>query len=133
MISVEEKVFFCGEITTEEEHQVLKKAGFIHLTGIGYRFNMKDDIERIGAKLNERQLGKYGENNGKCVVITTGGEVWLKSGRLPGKIAERFCPNGGGAFVPLSNCEYINYNDLLDRIADSHCGIIVDPKRSPRG
>jgi hypothetical protein len=127
MISVEKTVVFHGKPTTPEERIVLKEAGFVHITGLGYANPREVGFPHlIGEELTpEKDYGKYGTSaqSGLDVIITTSGEVWLRAimteaEPLVSAIWKRFCPKGGLVDVPFSKRELFDIHDLLARIAD---------------
>src|SRR5690242_4321962 len=104
------EVVFSGTSTTPEERQRLRDAGFVHVTGLLPSWQSRERMYAIGEKLRDDELGKWGSNNGKVAIVTKGGEVWLAAwpvNRFP-DLTRHFCPNGGGAFVPLSNGETVD-------------------------
>lgn len=129
---------FLGKQTSPEEREDLRKAGFVHLTGLrtsGWDVVCGREHTKyiIGEKLGEKELGKWDYNNGVYVVVTTGGEVWVAippsdqpeiHSRLQ-DVARAHAPNGKGAFVPLSNGEMINAVFLFRRVADPYCGLLM--------
>lgn len=102
-----------------QTRETLAKAGFVHITGLTEHHILGAEAV-IGNDLPARELGKWDQNNGKMVIITEGGEVWLAvaSGSLPENFLRTVCPNGRGAYVPCSNGETIDFNTLLSRIAN---------------
>lgn len=131
-VSTEEQVVFTGTPTNPQERAILAKAGFVHVTGLHYYHPFIEDTENnfIGKNLRHNELGKWAYNNGLTVLVTTGGEVWLRAGTIdPGSqaIAE-FAPKGSGAFVPLSNGERISHYDLLFRMYNPNHGIALPVK-----
>jgi len=97
---------------SEEMREHLRRLGFVRvdgLTEIGFRG------ERLIAA-EDRWLGRYDDNNGRTVVVTPKGEIWLADGVIVPK--EILVPNGKGAYVPCSNGEKIAFGDLLARVAD---------------
>lgn len=130
----------------------LMRLGFVHVTGLptfkevdfqmyfrelGRRDVLKnkgdipmeaEDPDRpeapvIQARYN--QCGYHGYNNGKTVIITEEGEVWLKAGggysdAMGLNPFKEFCPKGGGAWVPCSNGQEVPMHLLMERFADPY-------------
>ncbi len=119
-------VSFHGTSTSTAEREVLRLVGFVHVTGLKVLHDgWQRELYIIGEKLTPNDLGKHGYNNGKTVIVTTGGEVWLKAGSAQVDILQRFCPNGSGAFVPLSNGESVPLHDILARFANSNHSLLA--------
>jgi len=109
--------------------EALRKAGLVHITGLpvchpGDTGQHGDAEHLIQASFD--QLGQGGVNNGKVVLITPGGEVWLGvyKAKTYSATREYATVGNGSAFVPCSNGETIYPTYLLERIADpySDCG-----------
>lgn len=114
------KMYAVLEKTTEDQREKLAIAGFVHVTGLT-AFGLGEEKSVIGENLPARSLGKFDSNNGKVVVVTIGGEVWLGSTMQNphrAKLVIEFCPNGRGAHVPCSNGEQLGMNDVLNRLAN---------------
>lgn len=130
MVSISTKVEFLGEATSAEERLILSLNGFVHVTGLQY-FDGKtqESLGFIGEQTLDNELGCWGRNNGKQVIVTMGGEIWLRSEISIHLIEEglfaRFCPNHEGAFVPLSNGEYVSLHNLLSRVANPSYNILI--------
>ncbi len=126
-VSTEQVTVFQGIPTTQEQRQVLRDAGFVHVTGLQVYDHKGSPDYVIGEKVRQSELGSSGYNNGKFVVVTVGGEIWLAVLRegIPEHIRREFCPNGSGAFVPLSNGEEVSQKCLLERFADPSTGLLV--------
>lgn len=80
---------------------------------------------RYFIQAHQRSLGRHDYNNGMSVIVTPDGEVWLRAGGdYYGAMGEnpyfKFCPNGGGAFVPCSNGEQVRMHHLLRRVANPY-------------
>jgi len=131
-ISVDQHVLFIGQRTDQNEKEALQKAGYVHVTGLEVRmltFTPGVKSEIIGEKLREDEKGHWDSNNGKTVIITAGGEIWLAVNpkELDEEILKRLCPNGRGAFVPLSNQERpASIHDFLARVANPDHGLIFE-------
>ena len=93
----------------------LAVAGFVHITGMKVQRSLKDQESEVEARV--RDLGRYDMNNGKTVLVTVDGQVWLGRGLLPEELIDELCPNGKGANVPCSNGESLEFNNLLYRMA----------------
>lgn len=119
---------FTGTPTSEERRKALTDAGFVHVTGLStYTHAWKREYV-IGEKLTTEDVGKWDSHNGMMVLITNGGEVWLRAAPNSEKIRgvlKAFAPNGQGAFVPLSNGEVIEAHEILTRIVDPYSGLIM--------
>ncbi|MDD4082102.1 MAG: hypothetical protein PHD05_01815 [Sphaerochaetaceae bacterium] len=131
------KIVYQVGIRRLSRAEELRKAGFVHVTGLpvthpGDTGQPGDEEHLIQASC--RNLGRADANNGKVVIITTEGEVWLAINcQATRDTATRFAKDEG-AFVPCSNGESIQMYLLLERIVDpySDCGgqytAIPDPK-----
>ena len=113
----------AGEIsiTRDEIRGLLCRDGFVHITGLPYRdLALKDDdgLPLEGTIQPSRsELGRWDRNNGKMVVVTIWGEVWLStSDEFDVPALEDICPNGREAFVPMSNTDVIDPHCLLHRV-----------------
>lgn len=111
--------------TTPEERSLLHDAGFVHVTGLrltNWRLVDCEEPAPIGKDLAPIDLGRYGYNAGFQVIVTLGGEVWIRhtSPEDDGRpdVLRRFCPNGGDAWVPCGNGVGIDFYDLMARFAD---------------
>jgi len=123
-IKEETRVIFKGTPTTEKERKELQLLGYVHVTGLR-TIGDKNKPYIIGEKLTVKNYGTRGNNNGVFSLITNGGEGTGFVGIRTDKLNE-FAPNGEGAYVPCSNGERVSMRDLLNRIADPGCGIIVE-------
>ncbi|MCX6766561.1 MAG: hypothetical protein NT170_02160 [Candidatus Moranbacteria bacterium] len=102
--------------TTSDQRGRLMAAGFIRVDGLTPR---GDDWRKTDGVINSEaeQLGRYDSNNGRLVIVTEGGEVWLSLAnynlRLPPDLEQlrtkaldelyrEFCPRGKGVRVPCS-------------------------------
>ena len=110
----------------------LRAMGFVHVTGM-MTYDAGGTREGYRIEADKSGLGRWDYNNGKTVVVTVDGEVWLRAGGdygigLPNPYA-KFCPRGSGAFVPCSNGEQVAMHQLLQRVADpySDCHGHADP------
>ena len=99
-----------------EKLAALASLGFVHVTGLKVHGPMKGQEKEIEAMTKEL-VGRWDTNNGKVVLVTLDGQVWLGKGLLPNELVAELCPNGQGAFVPCSNGETIWLNEILDRLA----------------
>lgn len=124
---------FTGTLSTTEDREALRSNGFVHVLGLRAhhsvdRHRTRDDYV-IGAKLSADEVGKWDTNNGKIVLITTGGEVWLRAtiGSLDIilGLCKRLCPKGKGAFVPLSSGEEVSNHNLLKRVVNPYDNLNV--------
>lgn len=112
-------------VINEERTQELREAGFVHVTGLHLYNTPGEELQTI--QPYRSNLGQYGQNNGKIVAITEDGEVWLRGGGWTNveNVIRRYCPRGGGAFVPCTNGESVGMGALLERVADpfdTHAG-----------
>lgn len=105
----------------------LRKAGFVHITGLPVSHpgdtGQSGDREHI-IQTSRQSLSRADANNGKVVVITIDGEVWLAINcENTRNTAIRFA-KCEGAFVPCSNGETIHMSWILERLVDpySDCG-----------
>lgn len=116
-------MFAAIEKTSKEERLALATNGFLHVTGLVEEHPLHQTGDRyIGENLPARFLGHWDQNNGKIVLVTLGGEVWLRScGGEPvdASFLRTLAPNGrGGVYVPCSNGESLEFNVILHRLAD---------------
>ncbi len=126
MTTEEKRIIFTGTPTTEEERKKLQSLGFVHVTGL-HAYGAHSQPYIIGEKITEKDHGKWGHNNGVCSLVTTGGEVWIRTEfvSIAKKELEQLAPNGEGAFVPCSNGESPPLIDLLNRMKSPGFGIVV--------
>jgi hypothetical protein len=98
-----------------------RKAGFVHVTGLPVIGHL-DDLRGREWCIQARscQLGRTDCNNGKIVVVTPDGEVWLASSTNNTLDFANAFNTEGGAFVPCSNGESVHMNFILERIADPY-------------
>ena len=106
-------------IIDEKRTRKLVDLGFVNVTGLPTQSMPNEPGEPIQAQRS--QLGKHDYNNGKMVVVTEDGEVWLRGGHLDPSLLGDICPKGNGAFVPCTNGESINGSYLLERVANPFC------------
>lgn len=113
-------------MTTPEQREMLAKAGFVHVTGL-WAVGPRGGKFRIGDYRHPKILGKYGIANGKIVIVTPGGEVWLavagREGQQPDEAQadcmQVFCGEGGsGAWVPGAQGETIDPDQFAKRRLD---------------
>ncbi|MDD3486954.1 MAG: hypothetical protein PHF35_01075 [Candidatus Moranbacteria bacterium] len=111
--------------TTPEQRARLVAAGFLRVDGL------KTDGGYI-IEPRVSHLGRHDSNNGKTVIVTEGGEVWLavyssptslpdwerRGSSLRAELYRELCPEGTGANVPCSNGEELNFRDVLCRLAN---------------
>jgi len=124
---------FEGVTTPPAQREALRHLGFVHVTGLLYTSCPDwcvEEGEVLHIEAQEGDLGRFSHNNGLTVVVTEGGEVWLRSAVTPlpeewAELREELCPNGEGAFVPLSNGEGVSPQDLLARVVDPGADIYV--------
>lgn len=108
-------------VINQQRTRELQSHGFVHVTGL--RAYGPDSESSYVIQPQLYQLGKHDRNNGKMVLITEDGEVWLRSGAGITSLelsdtTELYAPNGAGAFVPCSNGEHLTTGDMLDRVMD---------------
>lgn len=107
--------------TTPEERQLLRDFGFIHVTGLKVYPDCIRDGYHMG-EINPVRLGTWNYNNGKFVIVTRGGEVWLADGAVTQRdlqdLLDRLCPAEPAGPVPCSNGEKIDSDDLIARLTD---------------
>lgn len=116
--------------TTPKERELLRRAGFVHITGLVVRTNTgtgeRDAI--VGENTPVVQLGRWDANNGMIQIVTVGGEIWLAASfgqNTPGwlhNLQQEACrvlaPRGSGCWVHCSNGETIPRRHLMCRYAD---------------
>lgn len=133
-----------------ERAKELQAAGFVHVTGLptcnyyddanracnvaaaralarhGINNGVDPDAttsigeERYTIQAYRRSLGHCDYNNGKFVVVTPDGEVWLGTGAAAKTDVHEKYVSGRGAHVPCSNGESIEMHLLLERVADPY-------------
>ncbi|MDO8571422.1 MAG: hypothetical protein Q7R79_01985 [bacterium] len=104
------------------EKELLQSAGFVRITGLQIH-SLNGESSRIEKETDITRLGKYDQNNGKVVIVTEHGDIWIGAfqgldrdqDRQMSVTIREFAPNGKGAFVPLSNGEICSTHDLLIR------------------
>lgn len=128
---------FEGTPTTKEERDALRAAGWVHVTGLQVYDLGKNATEEpsyvIGEKITLDDCGKRNANNSKEVLVTPGGEVWIRAwsegmNDLATPTEERLAPERGG-FVPLSNGERVGSHELMARFANPDAGLAYRPSR----
>jgi hypothetical protein len=129
MISVQNLIVFEGQKSTPEERGMLRECGFVHVTGLRTICRRGLPSYVIGEKLRKEDFGRLGIHNQYISIVTMGGEVWLRAEMKEvepeiGEIWKKLCPNGSGAFVPLSNGESTDIHELLARIVDPDFEIV---------
>lgn len=131
-----------------ERAKDLQKAGFVHVTGLPARNGHAwctyvarmaeiDALKRhqiisdggvhdpkapepCVIRASRQTLGHYDHNNGKVVLVTDDGEVWLAvGGALAGGVHMKYATSGG-VFVPCSNGEEIGLHHILERVLDPY-------------
>jgi len=120
-----DKFVFTGTPTSKDERKVLREADFIHVTGL-HTFGVNESL--IGENLSPEWYGKWNAMGNVCVIVTEGGEVWMRTSRLLDQVhsvLDDFCPNGSGGFVDCANGEQIATRSLLDRLRDPSFGLVV--------
>ena len=95
----------------------LMSTGLVHVTGLPVT---RGDEECGPIQTRRNELAHHDANNGKVVLITEDGEVWIGVGsdaqhEMCLKYAREM-----GAFVPCSNGEQIETHLILARIADPY-------------
>lgn len=110
------------EKTTTDQRNMLILAGFVHVTGLKSTFLSNGSESVIGDNLRHDEVGKYDYNNGVMVIVTVGGEIWIRlgGGEWPISVGQmkELCPRGRGVFVPCSNGELIAFRDIMHRHTD---------------
>lgn len=96
----------------------LQAARFVHVTGLPNSNYEPNGDGHVTIQAHRAHLGHHDYNNGKTVVITEDGEIWLRAGS--GSVDSRWCPNGVGAYVPCSNGEEVPTHLLLERVLDPY-------------
>lgn len=102
----------------------LKKAGFVHITGLPAYRGDKVEIESI--QCPQGAEGKHGGNNGKTVLYTQDGQVWLgtyDAAASDPDLIHELCPTGAGVYVPCSNGESPLFSHVLQRMVDPYSSI----------
>lgn len=112
------------ERTSETQRVQLAVLGFARVDGLKATDPIQPSSEyEIKAVVD--QLGRWDANNGRLVVVTEGGEVWLAF--HPGTenfwqklkaVTDELCPRGQGAFVPCSNGEALSWYDTMQRLSN---------------
>ena len=124
IVTVQTIVHFTGIKTSPDDRKRLRDNGFVHITGLGVYERPGGTCANynVGEKLTNQDLGKWNRNNGRMVIVTIGGEIWLSGEptNLPQLIPllRELCPNGQGGFVPCSNGEEIATFLFLQRSQD---------------
>ncbi len=135
-MSAENETVSSRQKTTSFERQLLKLAGFFHATGLPLK-NVRGREYTIGEFLPETWRGSWHHHNGRTVIVTMGGEVWLSLGEhmscpdmtqiqglLPAAIY-KLCPRlrqpelgsrNFELFVPLAYGEHINPEAVVERM-----------------
>lgn len=110
--------------TTAEQRKRLALAGMVRVDGLTAHYPaLHPDGNTIRIEVRRGDAGAWDRNNGKFVINTLDGEVWLgddhcpETARAQWAIAQELCL-AGGAFVPCSNGEFIYTNELLHRLAN---------------
>lgn len=124
MGSVIQNGVFYGTPTNEKERELLKKSGFVHVTGLRVQ-HPSGKFYIVGSLLSKGDLGHWDRNNGKTVIVTEGGEVWLQPVHQPisDNVLEYFAPHGQGAFVPCSSGEQPDFTEVMWRLFDPSFGL----------
>lgn len=98
----------------------LAKHGFVRVDGLRCSSPVRGDEYLI--KPEPGNTYRWDTNNGKVVVVTPKGEVWLSAGTDITSIATEMVRSDEGLergmFVPCSNGEEISMGDLLNRLKD---------------
>ena len=101
---------------TMQQMHTLREKGWVRVDGIRYRAS----DERV-AKTQEEERGKlwFDANNGVAAIGLPDGQIWIQ--RVGNQNLVYIIPNLGmereqGMFVPCSNGEELNQQDLLMRI-----------------
>ena len=135
-MSAESRTPASRKRTTAFERELLKTAGFFHATGLPLK-NVRGREYTIGEFLPDTWRGSWHHHNGRTVIVTVGGEVWLSLGdHLPRPdmtqiqsplpaVIYKLCPNlrqpelesrNFELFVPLAYGEHINPEAVAERI-----------------
>jgi hypothetical protein len=108
----------------DETLEELRECGFVHVTGLDTYENVGSVLEYGVVRAADEHLGRHDSNNGKIVIVTEDGQVWLASYgpdyQRKQMLARNLCPKGSGAFVPCSNGETIHISALLPRVSDPY-------------
>lgn len=100
----------------------LRVLGFVHVTGLPVCHpsdtGQHGDAEHL-VQAASSQLGCSGNNNGKVVIITQEGEVWIAVANMTTIMVTSNCHHSG-AFVPCSNGESIHLHLILERMQDPY-------------
>jgi hypothetical protein len=100
---------------------LLQQLGLVHVTGLRSWNVNGSNPDPIQA--HKAHLGCWDYNNGKLVVVTVDGEVWLGVAIANFRCCpshREICPHGQGAFVPCSNGEELSTHSLLRRLASPY-------------
>jgi hypothetical protein len=106
--------------TTAEQRKRLALAGMVRVDGLTANH---PDGHTSQIEVRRGEAGAWARNNGKFVINTLDGEVWLgddhcpETARQQWKLSQELCL-AGGAWVPCSNGDYIFTNHLLRRLAN---------------
>lgn len=124
-ISQKTVLVFNGTKTNDGERARLMSAGFVHATGLACKGGQSPGI--IGAKVMKDEHGQWNVLGGMAVIVTLGGEVWLRPSHVKfdgiGSLLPEFCPNGQGGYVPCCHGEEIGMHDLMSRYIDPSYGL----------
>jgi hypothetical protein len=117
-MTAERKVVVDGATLARAKH--LQSLGFVHVTGLR-AWGPSPNAEPYKIQACRDQLGCWNYNNGKLVLITKDGEVWLGAGMDPCDLALLdIVPNGKKGFVPCSNGEQLATHAILRRVTNPY-------------
>lgn len=112
----------------------LRAEGFLHVTGL-MALDRRGNCLENPIQAGEHEFGHWCTSDGRTVVVTIEGEVWIRDGIADKDILTEVCPKGSVAFLPCSRGETIPFHHVLGRIAnprhDFDGDFPADPK--PRG
>ncbi|MDD5357377.1 MAG: hypothetical protein PHS53_04490 [Candidatus Pacebacteria bacterium] len=100
--------------------QRLRKAGYVHATGISYH-PLRDPMTSVAICLHQDHCWKWGESRGIGIIVTADGQVWLRQDApreeyaiiLEGELRGELCLRGGGCPVPFSAKEIASVSESL--------------------
>lgn len=126
----EDRLHFAGRRSSAPERDWLRRHGFVHVTGL--TVNCQGMLYHVGCRVEVQDQGVWNAERGLTVIITGGGEVWLRAGEYLLSIEEeKFLMLSGRDFSevpPLTAHQEFTYAHrlLLARYCDPDANIIYD-------
>ncbi len=82
--------------------EVLQGQKFVRIDGLRYYV---DGVCRGIIVAGEHHLGKWDFYQGLTIVVTAGGEIWVKSGPPPANsnLLQSYAPRGKGVYIPVGH------------------------------